>query len=102
MAAKRGFLDGYKTYDPQVEGFGSAAGWRDGFHERMGFEQAVEVLRDASPWGVLGVARDATWEAIKKAYRRLMLVTHPDRGGDVEACKRVQAAYAVLAREMGR
>ena len=36
--------------------------------------------------------RDA--DAIKAAYRRAALATHPDKGGDPEAFKTVAAAYA--------
>jgi molecular chaperone DnaJ len=50
---------------------------------------------------VLGVARDAEPEAIKKAYRRLALRYHPDKNpGDKEAEERFKeaaAAYEVLS-----
>src|SRR5690606_21204353 len=49
---------------------------------------------------VLGVARDADADAIKKAYRKLALKYHPDRnGGSKEAeekCKEATEAYEVL------
>lgn len=50
---------------------------------------------------VLGVARDATEDAIKKAYRKLALENHPDRNpGNAEAegrFKQCAEAYAVLS-----
>jgi molecular chaperone DnaJ len=49
---------------------------------------------------ILGVARDADGEAVKKAYRKLALQYHPDRnGGDKEAeekFKEATEAYEVL------
>lgn len=49
---------------------------------------------------ILGVARNATQEEIKKAYRKLAMAYHPDRNpGDKEAenkFKQVQEAYDAL------
>ena len=47
---------------------------------------------------VLGLPPDCASEAeIKAAYRRLALRLHPDKpGGDEEAFKRLQGAYAAL------
>ena len=52
-------------------------------------------------YGILGVAKNATPEAIKKQYRKLAMEYHPDRNkGDKEAeekFKRINEAYAVLS-----
>ena len=45
----------------------------------------------------LGLSRDATQDDIKKAYRKLAMKNHPDKGGDPEAFKVVQNAYDVLS-----
>ena len=46
----------------------------------------------------LGVTQDATAEEIKKAYRRLVLETHPDRvPGKEEEFMRIQEAYDTLS-----
>lgn len=45
----------------------------------------------------LGLARDASADDIKAAYKRLAHETHPDRGGDAERFKRVRIAYEVLS-----
>lgn len=46
---------------------------------------------------LLQVRRDASTEVIAAAYRRLMKDAHPDRGGDPERAKELNAAYAVLS-----
>jgi len=45
----------------------------------------------------LGVAKNATPEDIKKAYRRLAAIHHPDKGGDTAEFQKVQAAYETLS-----
>jgi len=45
----------------------------------------------------LGLAKDATPEEIKKAYRSLARTHHPDKGGDAEKFKQVQEAYETLS-----
>lgn len=50
------------------------------------------------PYETLGVPRDASNVAIKRAYRRRAKATHPDRsGGDEDAFKSLASAYALLA-----
>lgn len=51
----------------------------------------------------LGVARDASPDDIKKAYRRKSSNAHPDKdGGSQEAMQRINAAYAVLGDDSKR
>jgi molecular chaperone DnaJ len=54
-----------------------------------------------SPYDVLGVARGATDDEVKKAYRKLARRYHPDRNPDdasaEERFKEVQAAYDLLS-----
>lgn len=45
------------------------------------------------PWETLGVSRDADENTIKKAYKKLAMKHHPDKGGDQEQFKKIQTAY---------
>src|SRR3954468_2317708 len=45
---------------------------------------------------VLGVAKDASADEIKKAFRRAAVEHHPDRGGDETKFKEINEAYEVL------
>ncbi len=46
---------------------------------------------------VLGVDKDASKDAIKKAYRKLAMKEHPDKGGDPEKFKKISEAYETLS-----
>ena len=46
---------------------------------------------------ILGIARGATQEDIKRAYRRLAHKFHPDKGGDEAKFKEVSEAYQILS-----
>lgn len=50
----------------------------------------------------LGVDKAADADTIKKAYRKLALKEHPDRGGDAEKFKAIGEAFAVLSDEQKR
>jgi len=47
-------------------------------------------------YGDLGVARDASADAIKQGYRRAAKRAHPDGGGSADKFRRVQAAWLTL------
>lgn len=54
------------------------------------------------PYEILGITRDASAEDIRKAYRKLAVKHHPDKGGDQEKFKEISAAYEVLSDEQKR
>ena len=62
-------------------------------HESL---RVVKRYRRESALQILGLTLDATPEEIKKAHRRLALEFHPDRGGDSQKMKLINAAKAVL------
>ena len=51
---------------------------------------------------ILGVDKKADPKDIKKAYRKLALKHHPDRGGDDATFKKIGRAYDVLSDENKR
>ncbi|CAJ1389490.1 unnamed protein product, partial [Effrenium voratum] len=48
-------------------------------------------------YDALELARDASPAEVKRSYRRLAALHHPDKGGDQERFKEVSFAYEVLS-----
>lgn len=99
---KKGFLDGYKTYDTSC-GFGNPKEWREAFRERMSKDEAKEILQkvDESPYSILQISENAAPEEIKKAYRKRLMEWHPDKNQHrineaEEMTKKIIAAYITL------
>lgn len=46
---------------------------------------------------ILNVTKNASQEEIKKAYRKMASVTHPDKGGSVTSFQKVEQAYRILS-----
>ena len=53
-------------------------------------------------YATLGVAKTATADEIKRAYRKLASQHHPDKGGDTARFQQIQTAYDVLGDEAKR
>jgi DnaJ family protein B protein 4 len=58
---------------------------------------AFASKKSASPYTTLGVSKNASDKEITKAYRKLCLKHHPDKGGDEDSFKQVSEAYQVLS-----
>ena len=63
----------------------------------MGGRGPREEVDTQAYYDALGVEKDATPAQIKKAFRKLAMKKHPDRGGDEEEFKALQTAYEVLS-----
>jgi len=48
-------------------------------------------------YSTLGLNRNASEDDIKKAYRKMAMKHHPDRGGDEKTFKQVSEAYEILS-----
>lgn len=55
-----------------------------------------------SHYQTLGVDKTATQSEIKKAYRKLSMQHHPDKGGDTKRFQEIADAYAVIGDEQKR
>jgi len=54
-------------------------------------------IENKALYEALGVPQNATQDDIKKAFRKLAVKHHPDKGGDVEKFKEINTAYEVLS-----
>jgi hypothetical protein len=95
---KKGFLDGYKTYDTKG-GYGHCSEWRNAWNERMSHDLATSTLNRDSPLDVMGFSSMPSKVELDKRYRELVMIHHPDRGGKAEDFKKVQAAWSLLTEQ---
>eukprot|EP00536_Pseudo-nitzschia_multiseries_P005043 jgi/Psemu1/318547/estExt_fgenesh1_pm.C_910003 len=77
--------------DPFAEHF-SHGGRRPGGRGRPSANVDTSKLYET-----LEVEKDADQKAIKKAYRKMAIKHHPDKGGDEHTFKEVNAAYEILS-----
>lgn len=69
-------------------GFGGGFGGRAGSPRKE-----VDTMK---LYNILGVEKSASDSDIKKAYRKLAMKAHPDKGGDPEKFKEISHAYEIL------
>ena len=65
---------------------------------RVPSRQQSTVSSNTYYYDALGVNSTATQDEIKKAYRKIALKEHPDKGGDSEKFKAASTAYEVLTQ----
>ena len=57
----------------------------------------LSELNDNNPYNCLEVSQLSTDEEIRKAYKKLIIINHPDKGGDPEQFNRIHEAYQMLS-----
>lgn len=58
--------------------------------------RSIDIDRSSAALAVLGLPSNATEQQIKDAYREKVKAVHPDTGGDPEAFRQVNEAYATI------
>lgn len=56
-------------------------------------EGTEETLDENYPYNVFGLKKSASNEDVKKAYRKKILKSHPDKGGSNELFRKIQEAW---------
>ena len=56
----------------------------------------LSELDDTNPYNCLEISQMATQEEIRIAYKKLIFLNHPDKGGDAEKFNKIHEAYEIL------
>jgi hypothetical protein len=78
--------------DPFTDNYGKRSHPRDFFDE----EECPEGQRNMNPFDILGVDENTDPKDIKKAYYKLCLIHHPDKGGDQKDFIKIQTAWEYI------
>ncbi|MEK7207834.1 MAG: DNA-J related domain-containing protein [Pseudomonadota bacterium] len=62
------------------------------------WERYLAIDKRVAALQTLELPADASWEAVKQAYRRLAARHHPDKGGESARFRDIRGAYEVLMR----
>src|SRR5439155_20131773 len=80
-----------------------AGATQGGRHDRTAESRSAghpsAMASSADPWRILGLAPGATQDEIRRAYRRLAKINHPDAAGEAALPRflAIQSAYEQLA-----
>ena len=61
------------------------------------FQENNSKIDNNEYYDILNIKKSATPEEIKKAYRKLAIKNHPDKGGNPEKFKKISVAYDTLS-----
>ena len=60
----------------------------------------LSELNDNNPYNCLEINENASEEDIRKAYKKLILLNHPDKGGDPDKFNKIHEAYQILSNPL--
>jgi len=85
----------YGTYEGVA---GNSEMWKNAFDTVYPRAKALGILKETNLEAhvILGIAMDASEDEIKKAYRKLAIIHHPDKGGKQTDFERITAAYSIM------
>lgn len=96
MAKRNIWTDATSRYGTYKGERGNPEQWKTGFTFVWNSATTIKVLGGVAPHKILGVSTDATLEEIKSAYRRLVKIHHPDKGGNQSTFEKIVVAYSAL------
>lgn len=89
--------DREEAYSEEDREFFKAKWWKQSNEEN---KVKIECSGKSLYLRMLGIPENSSIDIIKKAYRKLMLINHPDKGGNIEKCKNINSAYEYLMRNI--
>ena len=60
-----------------------------------------QTLSQSDAMDIMGISGEFTSDDVKKKYKELAIINHPDKGGDSETMKKINNAYDVLKNKTG-
>jgi hypothetical protein len=62
----------------------------------------LSELEQTNLYFILNISQNSTKDNIKRAYKNLCLIHHPDKGGDSETFSKINKAYHILSNDICR
>ncbi len=62
----------------------------------------LSELQDNNLYNILNIDENSTQEEIKKAYKKLIIINHPDKGGDALKFNKIHEAYQILSLPLNK
>jgi hypothetical protein len=94
-----GYDGRFNVHEPPSWGQTSGHDWGSTSGNGSAGSQAQQVSNE---YNVLGLSLNCRWEDVQRAYRKLAMQCHPDRGGSTERMQAVNVAYSTLKKRFGR